>query len=68
MLKHFSKADVDATNYYGWTAFLLTAQNGDVQCLEILTKAKANLESEIEYGSTPLMIAAQNVVRSSDWL
>lgn len=44
----------------GKTPLIIAAANGDVQCLKLLLKAGANMESDNYDQHTPLMVAAKN--------
>ena len=42
------------------SALLLAAQEGHQQTIQALIKAKADVNSQLENGATPLMLAAQH--------
>ena len=53
-------ADLEKQTAKGFTALMLSAQNGHDLCARALIEAKANLEAQQHQGFTALMLSAQN--------
>ena len=54
------QSDLDIRDYYGFTATILAAKNGNVDILDLISDAGGDMNDKTNIGNTALMFAAKN--------
>lgn len=60
ILNYYEKVDMDVKNEYEYTAVILAAESGNIECVDLLIGNGADLNLSNKFGKTALIMAAEN--------